>query len=74
MLQVGARDGERKQQLYNFMDKGGREVALRPFALSSPHLAVVLDVAQTANDEPQPQVPRAWGLLNLNPAPDVPST
>lgn len=30
--------------------------------------------AQTANDEPQPQEPRAWGLLNLNPAPVLPST
>ena len=32
------------------------------------------DSDQTANDEPQPQVPLALGLLNLNPAPAVPST
>lgn len=30
--------------------------------------------AQTANDEPQPQVPTALGLLNLNPVPAIPST
>ena len=29
---------------------------------------------QTANDEPQPQVPVAFGLLNLNPAPFMPKT
>ena len=29
---------------------------------------------QTANDEPQPQVPVARGLLNLNPAPFMPKT
>ncbi len=32
------------------------------------------DRRQTANDEPQPQVPVAFGLLNLNPAPFMPKT
>ena len=29
---------------------------------------------QTANDEPQPQVPVAFGVVNLNPAPFMPKT
>ncbi len=36
--------------------------------------AALRQLDQTANDEPQPQVPVAFGLLNLNPAPFMPKT
>ena len=52
--------------------EGGGTAEVRGLPLAGREPPPPID--QTVNDEPQPQVPVALGLMNLNPAPAMPST